>query len=302
MSPIVQLPEWLKEAKPGLCFTGVTGSRVKHGFVEKTLANLSSFLRETLYADGAAARHGLLQGIAPHARVVGIVSLVAASAMTANAVMLGFIVIAAALITLTSKAGFKSSAKRVAPSFVFTFILVLPVIFSFMTPGAEVIGLGGFGIKGFRVAVTMEGLFSAAFFLTRVTTAVWLASLVAMTTTQSDFFKGLRRLPIPAFFVTALFMTFRYMFILVKLAEDAALARKSRVIQVAALSESQRWFASRAALMLKRSIAIAEEVGMAMASRGFNGVIRGFDGNGMTGRDFLWLGFTFFVVLLSIRF
>lgn len=299
MAPVAQLPDWLKEAKPELCFTGVTGGNAKHGFVEKTLANLSAFCRETLYFESAAAKQGLLQGITPHARIAGIVSLVAASAMTANAVMLGFIVAVAALITLTSRVGFKSVGKRVAPSFVFTFILILPVFFSFMTPGAEILGAG---INGFRVAVTKEGFLSAVFFLTRVTAAVWLASLVAMTTTQSDFFKGLRRLPVPAFFATALFMTFRYMFILVKLAEDAALARKSRVLQAVALSESQKWFASRATFILKRSIALASEVNMAMASRGFNGVILGLDGKGLAGRDFLWLGFTVFVVLLSIRF
>ncbi|MBI5969807.1 MAG: cobalt ECF transporter T component CbiQ [Deltaproteobacteria bacterium] len=300
MAPVARLPDWFKEAKPDICLTGGRGSR--RGFVEKTLANLESFLRDTLYGENASAKQGLLQGITPHVRIAGIIILVASSAMTANAAMLGFIVAVAAIITLASRVSFKTAAKRVAPSFVFTFILSLPVFFSFMTPGAEVFGAGGAGINGLRVSVTREGFFSAAFFLTRVTTAVWLASLVVETTTQGDFFKGMIRLPIPAFFVTALFMTFRYMFILVKIAEDAALARKSRVIRVAALSESQRWFASRATFMLKRSIALAQEVNMAMASRGFNGVVKVIDGKGMARGDFLWLGFTVFVVLLSIRF
>ncbi len=70
----------------------------------------------------------------------------------------------------------------------------------------------------------------------------------------------------------------------------------------AKLSESQRWFASRATFILKRSISLGQEVSMAMASRGFSGVILGFDGKGLAGRDFLWLGFTVFVLLLSIRF
>lgn len=297
MAPVAQLPDWLKEAKPELCFTGVAGGRVKHGFVEKTLANLSSFLTAALYGGNAAAKEGFLQGITPHARILGMVILVAASAMTTEAVMLGFIAALAAVLTLTSRVAFKSAAKRVAPSFVFTLVLMLPVVFSFMTPGAEVVG-----IKGLKVAVTREGLFSAAFFLTRVTAAVWLASLLSLTTTQSDLFKGLGRLPVPAFFVTALFMTFRYMFILVKIAEDAALARKSRVMRPFPVSESQRWFASRATLILKRSVALAEEVSMAMASRGFKDTIKDFDGKRLSGRDFPWLGLTVFVLLLSIRF
>ena len=127
-----------------------------------------------------------------------------------------------------------------------------------------------------------------------------LASLLMLTTRQSDFFTALKRLKAPALFVTALFLTFRHIFILIKVAEDMLLARRSRAISRARPKDLQGWFASRVMFLLKKSVFIAEEVSMAMTARAFSGRVKPFGFKRLGGRDYMWLGASFFILFLSL--
>lgn len=288
----LKLPDWFKEARQEPCLTG-DGSKGQ-GFVEKSLGNIASFMKGLLDCEERASRPGLLQGVDPRARIAGLLALVSACAFATGAAALGLIAAMLIILTILSRVPLSALFKRVLPSFIFTFAIIVPALFSFVSPGKEVLRLW----EG--VAVTAEGFYYGAFFLLRVSTMVGITALLLLTTRQTDFFKGLRQLPVPSLFVTALFMTFRYVFILVKVAEDAALALKSRSITSTRLRDSQRWAASRITLILKRSLGTAEDVNMAMASRGFDGRVKTFDNGRMRGKDYLWLGFSFFVLLLSL--
>ncbi len=296
MAQMTGLPEWMKKGRDE-ARAELRAPRAR-GFTERNLASIASFLKESAASGKYSKVAGLLQGIGPGARIFGVLLLVAAGAVTAEAVVLAAILCVTVFLAALSRVSLRGLALRVLPAFLFTLVLVVPVFFSFVTPGAEIFG---FNTGGVRVAVTEDGTLRALFFLLRVTAMVSPVSLLVMTTGQADFFRGLRKLPVPAFFSTALFMTFRYIFILLKTAEDVNLARRSRTITRAKLAESQRWFASRAAFLLKKSLGTAEEVTMAMASRGFTGRMRTFDNGRLRGWDLLWLGFTSFVFFLSLR-
>jgi cobalt/nickel transport system permease protein len=94
-------------------------------------------------------------------------------------------------------------------------------------------------------------------------------------------------------------MTRRYLLILLKIAEDAALARRSRTIDAAAVKDSRGWFSSRASLLLKRSLRTAEDVTMAMASRGFTGRLKTNSAGRLKGWDLVWIGCASFIFFLS---
>ena len=285
----MKLPEWFKK-KDGEC---QSGRGIKpHGFIERNLARFASIIKEVFTTEEYASRGGLLQRLDGRAKLTGFFLLLAAGAMTGSALFLFGVLVVIAVLASVSRVGIAPVAKRVFPSLVFTFFLVLPVTVNAVTPGKELFGYNGF-------AVTREGLLTGGFFLLRVVVMLSLTALLALTTRQSDFFKGLGRL-IPAFFVTALFFTFRYAVILIKTAEDATMARKSRSIGRAGVTESQSWFASRAALILKRSFSMADEVNMAMISRGFAGKVRTPPAGALGARDYLWIGFSSFVLFLSI--
>lgn len=293
----IRLPDWFKAAKGEPCPVGRGDER--QGFLEKNLRNIASFMKEALGPERFAQMPGTLQSLEPRSRMLGVFALIAGCAVAQTFMMLLIIGGLSLALARISSVEVPALFKRVLPAFLFTLILAAPALFSFISPGPE---LFGFSVAGHRVAVTARGAHIAAFFITRVTVMVSLVAVLVLTTRQSDFFAGLRGLRIPSAFVTALFMTFRYVFILVKIAEDSTLARKSRTVAGARLGESQAWFASRAGLLLKKSLNMADEVNMAMASRGFDGKVKTFESPRFKGRDYLWTGFSFFVFFLSFGF
>lgn len=292
----VRLPEWFREARGGPC---PTGAPVKtEGFLDKNLETMASFMSEVFSTDEYASRKGLLQSIEPGSKTAGIIVLIVSCSIASHWAFLGTVLVLIAVLTGLSRLDPKALIKRVLPSAVFTFFLAGPVFLNLITPGTELFGVDAGGV---RIGITKEGVRNGLFFMTRVIEMVTLAALLVLTTRHADFFRGLRKLPIPSFFVTALFLTFRYLLILLKIAEDATLARRSRTATGAGLKEAQQWFASRVELILRKSLHIADEVNMAMASRGFSGQVKAFHGGKMAPRDFLWLGFTFFVLIISFR-
>lgn len=290
----VSLPEWFKEPRGGPCPAG--GKRARQGFAEKNLETMASFLSGMFATGGYSGGPGLLQSIEPRARMAGVAALAIACALTASPIWLAVEFIVIAGVAALSGLGLLAVARRVLPAMVFTSVLIIPAIFSFVTPGVDLFGAT---LGGVRVSITREGAATAVFFLTRATAMVSLAAILALTTRQSDLFRGLGGLKVPAIFVTALFMAFRYLLILLKTAQDMSMARRSRMIGADSLSESQGWFSSRAALILKKSMELSVEVDMAMVSRGFTGRVRDFKGRGLSGRDYAWVGFTVFMLFLS---
>ncbi|MCL4873047.1 cobalt ECF transporter T component CbiQ [bacterium] len=283
----VILPEWLKgrEEAPASLRAGSAG------FIERSLVNFASTMKR-LYVDGDySSKKGALQAIEPRAKLAGFFFIIIAASLAHSAVFLGGVLVLAFALSFVSRIGPGPLAKRTFPAFVFTSVIVIPVIFGAVTPGREVLDV-------FGASVTGEGLRSAGFFLLRVAAMVSTAMLLSLTTREADFFRGLGRF-VPSFFATALFLTFRYAFVLIKTAEDSALAMKARTIAGARAVESRTWFAGRAALLLKKAYGVAEEVGMAMVSRGFDGKLKGAAARALRGRDYIWLGFASFVLFLS---
>lgn len=290
----LKLPDWFKQAHGSPCPTG--GRAKAMGFLDRNLSAIASFMRRLMDSEEHANLPGVLQLIDPRARIAGVLVLITASAVASSSFMVASLAFTVLGFALASEIGLKALLKRVFPSFIFTLVIIAPMLFSFMSPGRDILRLTE------NVSVTMEGVRYASFFVARVTTMMSMAALLLLTTRQTDFFRGLRDLPVPSLFVTALFMTFRYIFILIKIAEDAVLAMKSRTIKGTGLRQSQRWVASRLALILRKSLNTADEVNMAMASRGFQGRVKTFDNHRMRGGDYLWLGFSFFMLFISFGF
>jgi len=289
------LPEWFKESGNGPC--AVNGEPpASTAFLDKSLANFSAFLASALNDEGYQKRRGLLQAVTPRARIAGVFFLITATAYAVNGYAAVTAVVLTLLLTALSGVGYAALARRVWPSVVFTIIIIFPVFFSFVTPGERLVGvsLGPIGLE-----VTRPVVASGLFFVVRAVTMVSLAALLLLTTGQTDFFRGLSGLPLPRVFVTALFMMFRFVFVLLKVAGDFTLARRSRTIGLTRTKESRHWFASRAAFLLEKSLKTADEVGMAMASRGFDGKIKTLKDKDLAAADYLWLGGTVFVLLLS---
>lgn len=285
------LPDWMKGPVIEAC--PVANGTKPRGFIEKCLKNFASVLKKAFSSD-YSARDGAMQRLEPRAKLAGFFFLLLAAALSESWIFIVSLFALTIGLSVVTNVGAAPLLKRSLPAMVFTAALAAPAVFSFVTPGSSLVGIGG-------LTVTAEGVRTALFFVLRVSLMATLASLAVLTTRQADFFRGLGRL-LPGFFVTALFFTFKYLIILVKTATDAALARKSRTIDSTGVKEAQRWFASRAAFILKKSLNISEEVSMAMVSRGFDAVVRICPAGPLGRREYLWLGAASFFLFLSFGY
>lgn len=284
----MKLPEWLgRDKAPPPPAKGGRGS-----FVERNVEAVSRFLTDVIVSNRYSGTKGLVQGVDPGARVFGVVLIILGSAFAATHWFTLGVLVLAFLLARLSGVGPIVLAKRAMPPVVFTAAIALPVVISPVTPGEPLAGV-------FGVWVTREGLAVFLKFLARVASMVAMVSLLVVTTRQADFFRGLGRFPLPGFFTTALFVTFRYMFLLLKAVEDSSLARKSRTITGTAAGEDRRWFASRAGFLLKKSLATADEVALSMASRGFSGRLATRPPGELAPGDYAWIGASAFVMFLS---
>lgn len=295
MEKTLNIPEWMRE--PSGRGEG-PGTVIKEaGFIRKNLSAVASLRGWISDSKESAKRRGLMQGLDPSARIAGVLILSAAAAFAKDMSALLTAAALLAVLAVLSGVGFSSMAKKTLPAFIFTLIITIPVFFSLLSPGKAA---AGFSLGGFDLFITVSGLKTGVFFITRVATMTSLVALLMLTTRETDFFIGLRRLPVPAAFVTTLFMTFRHIFILLRTAEDTSMARRSRTIDASRLKDQRDWFASRVVLFLKKSLASAEELNMAMVSRGFGGRLRVLKGAVIRGRDYLWIGAVTFVFLISL--
>jgi cobalt/nickel transport system permease protein len=156
-------------------------------------------------------------------------------------------------------------------------------------------------MDGFKLYVSREGLEGITILLLRVTSMISLVSILILTTGYADVFRALHGLPVPKVFTTTLAFAFRYIMVLIRVAEDSHLAKKARSVKPPTLKEGQGWLTSRIWFIIERSMEMAESVYTAMMARGFAGDVKTMTVFEMKGRDYLWIGFSIFVFLLAVQ-
>ncbi len=115
----------------------------------------------------------------------------------------------------------------------------------------------------------------------------WL--IVIMTTPFNLVLRALRAIYVPTVFVAVVSMTFRYIFLLVRTAEDMLLSRRSRIVGKMNASETRHVISSTAGVLLGKSVQMSDEVYHAMISRGFRGEIHVLEDFEMHGKDWVTL-------------
>jgi energy-coupling factor transporter transmembrane protein EcfT len=78
-------------------------------------------------------------------------------------------------------------------------------------------------------------------------------------------------LHVPDVLILTLGMTYRYIHLLLHLANDMFLSRKSRILRRLAGTEERRLMAATSGILLGKSLQLSSEVYLAMESRGFRG-------------------------------
>jgi len=284
------VPEWLRKGNAGIF--PVAG---RETFLDKTLQRVYGLKRWLLDDGNDFAQGRFIGSISPSARIGGVLLLLIGASLAGTRLGLAALALFTVFAVVLSGVSLCSLVKRVLPLFIFTLIVTLPLLFD-ISP----LRTGRWWSVFLHPGLSADGFETACFFISRSTLMAVLVVLLGLTISPSEFMSALRKFPFPALFVTMIFLTLANVSRLIALLEDAVLARKARLISGGGVREMEGWFAARARYLLERAMSTSEEVGMAMASRGFDGTLRTLPTSPLRGRDFACIGMSAFVSIMAM--
>jgi cobalt ECF transporter T component CbiQ len=250
------------------------------GFVEATIRGLIEKTNEAIFAEELAAGTGFLQSLDPRVKLAGIFFLIAAAISVHQIAVLAFLLLLGVLISALSRVPARLLVLRIwLPVLSFSGLIALPAIF--LVPGDVVAHL--------PFAVTSQGLTSATMLLLRVETATTFAVLLVLSTEWTRILKALRFFRVPVVVVVILGMTYRYLFLLLKSAQEMFESRQSRLVGPVPGAERRRVASGTVGVLLARSFQLSAEVHLAMQSRGFHGEVHLLEEPRIQASDWLYL-------------
>jgi cobalt/nickel transport system permease protein len=277
------IPEWMQKIETGPCACCTVSTGKKKGFVQKAISDIFTFFEECLVNDSIAQRKGLLQSLDPRVKLISMVVLIFAVAMTRDIRLLAIVYVLTLVFALASRIELGFFLKRVWVFIpIFAGIIMIPILFNVFMPGDALVTfttlgpnahLGPFALPPF-IAITRQGVMVAILFVLRVATCVSAAVLLFLTTPRDLLFKSLRSIKVPKVYVLTLDMCYRYIFLFTNMVRDFYTAKKSRSIKTLPMMEEQKWVGGRVGYTLIKSLNMSEKVHGAMVSRGFNGDIK----------------------------
>lgn len=262
--------------------SAVRASRPHPTFIERTLAELDHVLTATLSGESTAHSQGFLQSLDPRAKLVCVLIVLVTVSVSHTLVVIGLWYALALGLAAVSAVPLGFFIKRVwllLPFF--TGVIAIPALF--LVPGPPLLSLP------LGLSVTQTGALSALFLLLRVGTSVSWTALLVLTTPWNVLLRSLASLKVPDVLVLILGMTYRYIYLLVQIAGEMLISRKSRLVGRLAGPAERRLLAASLGALLNRSLDLSGEVYLAMQSRGFRGVPRTLERFQMRFRDWLCL-------------
>ncbi len=278
-------------------------------FVAKTLEETTRAIEHSVFANDFSLRQGFLQKLDPRIKVITFFILLIITAWIKRLDFLLFFYFFTLFLALISNIPLGFFIKRVWVFIpIFTGVIAIPAIFNVVTPGKTVLTLfslsksyhfGPYVIPQ-NISITLQGLKGAAIFVMRVATSVSLAILMVLSTQWTRILKALNVLRVPEIIILILAMTYRYIFLLLRVAEGMFLARKSRLILNTNLKEQHNWLSARIGVLIGKSYNLSNEVHLAMLARGWNGNPTLLEENQIGFLDILWFLFVIFLLLAWI--
>ena len=266
------------------------------GWLEHTLAGITSAIEHSVFTEEHARGRGWLQRVDPRAKLGMFLAVVLAASLSSSIIVevgLYAVVLAAAG---ASRVPFDFFVKRVWLGIpFFAGIVVIPAIF--FVPGDRLFDLA---LGPVHLAPSIPGLAGAILFVARVGVSVSLAVLLVLTTPWADLLKSLQAIRVPQLFILVLAMAYRYIFLFLHLANGMFEARKSRIVARTSGGEQRRWISGTIGNLVNRSVKMSNDVYAAMAARGFTGSIRSFEAFRMRPPDWAALGGATAVGLVAV--
>jgi cobalt/nickel transport system permease protein len=161
------------------------------------------------------------------------------------------------------------------------FVLMVAIFIPFLKTDA--VG-GGYNLVGLNMS--KSGLLVLWNVVVKSYISVVSLIILSSSTQFRDLMRGFERLRVPSIFIAISSFMYRYLFIVTDEALRMKIARDSRNFSGKWIGDT-KVIGHMIATLFLRSYERGERVYMAMASRGYDGTIRGFDDTEMTERDYI---------------
>ena len=232
-------------------------------FIERTLGSLVSASEYSAAADRLAVAGGLLQKVDARVKLAGLFGLVIVVVASHKLRVVGGVFVLSLALAWWSQLSLRRLASWVwMPVLFFTGAIAFPALF--LTPGQTAVTILGF-------PMTDQGIRSTTFLISRAETAATLSALLVLTTPWPWVLKALRTFKCPVVAVAILGMTYRYIFVMLRIASEMFESRRSRAVGILPPSERRRLMASTVGVLVSKSIQLSTDVHLSMRSRGFRG-------------------------------
>lgn len=220
--------------------------------LEKSAGAIISALQEMLFAEDTSRRPGLLQRLGTRARILFLALLLVATLALRLEWLPGLFLFVLAL-AWASRLPMGTFLRRVGALAALTFFLALPSLF--LVPG-EAIAPG--------LPITIPGARATATLVLRAANSISLALLLAMTTPWPALL-GLLRGVGPLY--DLLSMSRRYIFLLLRRAEEMLLSRRSRLVGRLPVREGWKVAAGAAGALIAHTYQMSQEIALAVEAR-----------------------------------
>ncbi len=267
-------------------------------FLDRTLLAIARVAEQSLFSEAYARRRGFLQILDTRIKLITFLFILIIISFIHSPHALWLLYGLSLVLAAVSRLPLGFFIKRVwlfVP--IFSAAIVLPALLNIVTPGDPLLILlrlntvhhwGPYTIPQ-EIAITRQGLWGGIVFVSRVSASVSFVVLLTLTQKWADIFAGFRSLFVPKIFVMTLSMTYRYLFVFLRLIQDMYRGRKSRTIRSLSSAAERNWIASRIGVTYEKSVEMAEDVYRAMLSRGFHGEFRPIVRFRTTMVDYIWL-------------
>lgn len=266
------IPQWLLESSN----TPIIKSSQQISFVERTIRSLGILFSGEVANTKSATNHGFLQLIDPRAKLMLCLSITLLINLTSNYIVYGIVFIISLLYAYLSNLSLSKFMIRVWLIIPLTILIFsIPAMFNITIPGTAILTLVKANSERHWLSgglyITDSGLFAVGRTVLRSGITLSFAYLVFVTTRFNEITLALTKLKLPKIFVEIIDMTYRYIFLIAKVALQMWEARYLRSVGNIKHCENRRFIGHMIAGIFIKSSFIAKEVHFAMLLRGYQG-------------------------------
>lgn len=252
-------------------------------YLDRSLHSLSRFILTSYVEWETASQQGLFQKIDSRIKIFFLIYFIVIVSLLKNLtseILLGIFIM---FLGLLSRLPLLQFYKKVfITGGIFGFLIPLPSSLSLFTPGELLLPLFSipqsflpfipFLSEG--IGITREGLFGVLMVTSRVINSLSITLLVLYTTPFPEMMRGFSFFRIPETIILVITLSYKYLFLFVKIIQEMYLARKARDMGEERGLTMSSWVAGRIVFLFQRSQRRFEEVYRAMVSRGFTGRVK----------------------------